>query len=102
MLTNHPAYDAPDSPGRMLVAYIEDPEFRKSWTKPEAMAKAIYEVVSSGKQIPLRFPLGGLAWEVLRAEVDAIGKEFDDIKGLSVGVDTNVHQPHVDKIQALA
>lgn len=86
----------------MLLSYVDDPEFRKSWTKPEAMAKAIYEVVSSGKQIPLRFPLGGMAWQVLRAEVDAVAKEFDDIKELSVGVDANNHIPHVDKVQALA
>lgn len=101
-LTNHPAYDAADSPGWMLIGYVDNPEFRKSWTKPEAMAEAIYEIVSRGKQMPLRFPLGGLAWEVLRAEVDAIAKEFDDVKGLSVGVDANAHQPHIDKIQALA
>lgn len=66
------------------------------------MAQAIYDIVSRGKQIPLRFPLGGMAWEVLRSEVDAVAKEFDDIKELSIGIDTRAHQSHVDKLQTLA
>lgn len=66
------------------------------------MARAIYEVASNGKQIPLRFPLGRMAWEVLRAEVDAVAKEFDDMKELSVGVDSNEHSEHIETIQRLA
>ncbi|KAJ0118860.1 hypothetical protein J7T55_013116 [Diaporthe amygdali] len=30
-LANHPAYDAPGSPARVLAAYVDDPEARKSW-----------------------------------------------------------------------
>lgn len=88
MLADHPAYTAPDCPTRKLLAYIENPEFRKSWSNPDKMAGAIYEVVSRGKKIPIRFPLGAMSWEVLRGEIDTMAREFDEIKALSVGVDT--------------
>lgn len=88
MLADHPAYAGPDSATRMLLAYINDPESRRSWSKPDRMATAIYKVVSQGKKIPIRFPLGTMSWEVLREEVNTIAKEFDEIKELSMSVDS--------------
>lgn len=72
----------------MLLAYIKDADFRKSWSKPDRIAGSIYEVVSRGKKLPIRFPLGSMSWEVLRREVDMVAKEFDEIKELSVNVDS--------------
>lgn len=104
-LANHPAYDAPDSPTRMMISYSEDPEFHKTWAKPENMAKAIYEVTSRGKPIPMRFPLGKMAWEVLRTEVDTLAKEFDEIKDLSLSVETgdleDEREEHIGRIQQI-
>lgn len=100
LLANHPAYDAPDSPARMLAAYVNDPDFRKSWSRPESMAQAIYEVVSRGQPIPMRFPLGRLSWETLRAEVDNVAKEFDDVKDLSLSVDGVDQANHADIVRA--
>lgn len=88
MLADHPAYTEPDCPTRVLLAYINDPEFRKSWSKPERMANAIYKVVSRGKKIPIRFPLGTMSWEVLREEVGTIAMEFDEMKEVSLSVDS--------------
>ncbi|KUI55896.1 hypothetical protein VP1G_03333 [Cytospora mali] len=102
LLANHPAYDAPDSPARVLAAYIDNPEFRRSWSRPENMAKAIYEVVSRGQPIPMRFPLGTVSWQTLRAEADNIVKEFDDMRHLSVSVDSVEQAEHVERVKEFA
>lgn len=70
------------------MAYVDEPEFRKSWAKPDDVAKAIYKVLSRKKRIPTRFPLGAVAWGILREEADAVSKEFDEMKELSMSVDT--------------
>lgn len=88
MLAEHPAYVAPDCPTRQLVAFLGKPESRHSWSKPDSMAMAIHEVVSREKAIPIRFPLGKDSWAVLRREVTAVAKDFDDIKELSESIDT--------------
>lgn len=53
------------------------------------MAKAIYEVVTRGKVIPIRFPLGTASFGILREEVDVMAKEFDEIKAISISVDND-------------
>lgn len=102
LLADHPAYDAQDSPARVLKSYVEDPEFRKSWARPENMAKAIYEVISREQPIPMRFPLGILSWQMLREEADNIAKELDQMKDLSSSVDNlSVDQAEqIEKVRA--
>lgn len=88
-LAPHPAYEAPDSPSRLLAAYSENPESFKSYSKPENIAQAIHEIVSRGKEIPIRIPLGGSSWEMLRREIARMAEEFDAIKELSFSVDND-------------
>lgn len=52
------------------------------------MSKAIYEVVTRSKTIPIRFPLGAASFGILRQEVDIMATEFDEIKAISIGVDS--------------
>lgn len=63
---------------------------------------AIYEVVSRGKTIPMRFPLSAVSWGVLRAEVDNMAREFDEIKELSLSVDTEEQAERVQEVKQLA
>jgi NAD(P)-dependent dehydrogenase (short-subunit alcohol dehydrogenase family) len=100
-LANHPAYDAPDSPARMLAAYVDDPEARKSWSRPEPMSQAIYEMASCGKPVPLRFPLGAVAWEVLRGKVESTMADFMEYRSLSVGVDGTEQYKDIGKVKGL-
>ncbi|KAL1862821.1 hypothetical protein Daus18300_008317 [Diaporthe australafricana] len=90
-----------NSPTRMLTAYVDDPESRKSWSRPEAMAKAIYEIASRGKPVPVRFPLGVVAWETLRANATTIVEEFEEIKELSVGVDSTEQAKMLETVSSL-
>ncbi|KAG8167297.1 hypothetical protein KVR01_002986 [Diaporthe batatas] len=94
-------YDAEDSPARMLAAYVDNPEARKSWSRPDAMANAIYEMVAQGKPVPVRFPLGAVAWEVLRAKAEGTIEEFDQNRSLSVGVDGTEQPNEVEKVSNL-
>lgn len=98
----HPAYAAPDTPARMMATAIENPEFREKWTDPASMAQAIVEVVSRGKPIPIRFPLGAVSFAMLRGEIDNMAKEFDEIKSISIGVDTPDQEAHLAKVREMA
>ncbi|KAF3766973.1 NAD(P)-binding protein [Cryphonectria parasitica EP155] len=89
-LPPHPAYQAPDTPARLLAAYGEDPQVIKTFSKPEDVAKAIYELSSRGKRIPIRVPLGSVSWKVLRGEIDSMAGEFDEVKELSISVDSDL------------
>lgn len=101
-LGTHPAYDAPDSPARVLATYVDDPESRKSWSRPEDVARAIYEVVSCGKPVPMRFPLGMVSWQMLRAEADNLAKEFDEMKDLSCSVGNQEREDYVEVVKSFA
>lgn len=100
-LAKHPAYDAPDSPARMLAAYVDNPESRKSWSRPEAMSKAIYEMASRGRPVPVRFPLGTVAWEVLKAKAESTVEEFAENRALSISVDGTELAKDVEKVKDL-
>lgn len=67
---------------------MDNPEFRKGWSKADSMAKAIYQVVDREKPIPIRFPLGTASFGILREEIDTMAREFDEIKAISLSVDT--------------
>jgi NAD(P)-dependent dehydrogenase (short-subunit alcohol dehydrogenase family) len=82
----HPAYAAADSPTRVIERYMEDPEASKNWADVGNVTKAMYGIVASGKEIPLRLPLGPDAWGMLKLENDKAGRMLDEWQELSVGV----------------
>ncbi|KAL2024562.1 hypothetical protein VTK56DRAFT_7605 [Thermocarpiscus australiensis] len=83
----HPAYAAPDTPARVLERYMDDPEAYNNWAEADDVTKAMYTLVASGKEIPLRVPLGPDAWGMLKLENDRNGEALDRWKefALSVG-----------------
>lgn len=85
-ISPHPAYSAPDTPARILEQYMKDPNALKNWADVDAVANAMYSVVASGKEIPLRIPLGPDAWGMLKAENERNGQQLEQYKELSVGV----------------
>lgn len=58
----------------------------ESWARPEAVAEVVHEIVARGERIPLRVPLGPDAWGMIKAEVEQIGRELDEVKELSESV----------------
>jgi len=44
------------------------------------------KIVSRGERIPIRVPLGGDAWGMIKLEIDKVNKELDELKALSQSV----------------
>lgn len=65
------------------------------------MSKAIYEMASRGKPVPVRFALGTVAWEVLKAKAESTAEEFVENRALSVGVDGTEIANDVEKVKDL-
>ncbi|KAK3301870.1 short-chain dehydrogenase [Chaetomium strumarium] len=80
----HPAYAAPDTPSRLLDKYIDDPEASKNFADVDDVTKAMYSIVASGKEIPLRVPIGPDAWGVLKIENEKNGKALDEWKDFAI------------------
>ncbi len=82
----HPAYAAADTPARVLEGYMQDPEAFKSWAEADDVTRAMYRIVASGNEIPLRVPLGPDAWGMLKLEDEKAGQMLDQWQEFSVGV----------------
>jgi len=82
----HPAYDFPDSPSRVLEAYRSDPKKREAWALPGAVAGAMVELVSRGRRIPIRIPMGADAWGMMKAELGLVARDLDEFRELSEAV----------------
>lgn len=88
-LSRHPAYEAADSPARIIEGYIKNPDYQKTWTPAERVATAMYQVVarSKDKPLPMRLPLTEGAWQVIKSDIAAVDKELEEIKALSLSVE---------------
>lgn len=85
MAKRHPAYNDPNTPTNQLLSYMQSGQGRSMWAEPSALAAAIYQIVGRGSRIPIRVPLGADAWGMLRADLEAIKKELDELKEISLG-----------------
>lgn len=80
----HPAYMADDMPSRKLEAYVrKGMESGAGMMEPSKVAETIYNIASRGERIPLRLPLGLVAWKLARAKFEGLLQEFDAVKELS-------------------
>ncbi|KAL8783420.1 MAG: hypothetical protein Q9195_009396 [Heterodermia aff. obscurata] len=87
----HPAYSDPSAPTNQLLGYMQSEQGRSTWTEPGALAAAIYHVVGRGSRIPIRIPLGPDAWGLISQDLEAIRKDLDELKEVSLGVGDAKH-----------
>ncbi|KAK1755572.1 hypothetical protein QBC47DRAFT_380689 [Echria macrotheca] len=80
----HEAYAAPDTPARVLEAYVNDPEASKNWADAATVVQRMYELVATEKDIPLRVPLGPDAWTVLKAQNEQNDRLLDQWREFSI------------------
>ncbi|KAI1340832.1 short-chain dehydrogenase/reductase-like protein SDR [Xylariaceae sp. FL0016] len=80
----HPAYAAPDCPTRQIEVMVKKGNEAGHGMAPEDVARTIYHVVSRGQQIPLRVPLGPIAWGLIKKKSDGLVKDLEDIKEISL------------------
>ena len=83
MEQRHLAYNDPSYPTNAVYDAMVNPQSREGWAEPEAVAAAMYRVVSRGERIPIRVPLGQDAWNMIRADVDGAKNELEEIKEVS-------------------
>ncbi|TVY39487.1 putative oxidoreductase [Lachnellula subtilissima] len=84
-ITPHPAYAAPDMPARILESYVNKgiKAGGASLMEPAAVAETIFIIASRGERIPLRLPLGAVAWKMSRASLEGRLRDLDKIKDVS-------------------
>jgi hypothetical protein len=79
----HPAYAADDMPARRLEAYVRQGIKSGTLIDPSAIAEAIYNIASRGERVPLRLPLGPVAWKLIKMKLESLSGELDVVKELS-------------------
>ncbi|KAK4155575.1 hypothetical protein C8A00DRAFT_13428 [Chaetomidium leptoderma] len=80
----HPAYAGQDMPARRLEAYVNmGIKSGAGMMDPAAVAEAIYKVASRGERVPLRLPLGAVAWKMAKARFEGLLQEFEAVKEIS-------------------
>jgi hypothetical protein len=52
--------------------------------EPAAVAEAILGVASRGERVPLRLPLGAVAWQMMKAKFEGSLGELEKVKEISV------------------
>ncbi|KAI1460137.1 NAD(P)-binding protein [Annulohypoxylon moriforme] len=86
MSNRHPAYANPSYPTNALLSHMRNPENRKHWARPDAIATAIYKLVSGGKRMPIRIPLGADAFGMISIDLENMKKDLEEFKEISLGV----------------
>ncbi|KAK3994180.1 hypothetical protein QBC44DRAFT_48328 [Cladorrhinum sp. PSN332] len=80
----HPAYSADTMPSRVLEKYVQmGIKSGVGMLEPDAVAEAIYNVATRRQPIPLRLPLGPVAWKMIKSKHEAALKELESVKELS-------------------
>ncbi|OBT82193.1 hypothetical protein VE02_09634 [Pseudogymnoascus sp. 03VT05] len=82
----HPAYADPTHPTNALLGYMGKEENRCSWAEPDAIAAAMYRLISRGHRIPIRVPLGADAYGMITMDIESIKKDLDEFKEISLSV----------------
>lgn len=71
-------------PARVLEKYVNAGiKARAVRTTPEMIAEALWCVVQKGKNIPLRLPLGKVAWQMSKAKFEGLLQTWNEVKGMS-------------------
>jgi hypothetical protein len=86
---SHPAYAAPDTPARILEAYVNKgikagagAGAGTGMIEPDAVAETIWGLASKEGKAPLRLPLGKVAWTMKRRFKGSLA-ELQGIKDVS-------------------
>jgi hypothetical protein len=65
---------------------MENPTSRETWAEPDALAAAMYELVSRGQRIPIRVPLGLDSWSAVMADLEKCKADFEELKEFSTSI----------------
>ncbi|KAI3323755.1 retinol dehydrogenase 8 [Xylariaceae sp. AK1471] len=83
MENRHPAYAAPDMPTNVMFGLLGNMELRKGFSSADDIARGMWELLTRGKKIPIRVPLGKDAWGAVVGETENVKKELEELKDFS-------------------
>ncbi|KAI1639345.1 NAD(P)-binding protein [Biscogniauxia mediterranea] len=98
MERRHPEYGGDHMPTNVNLKMMEDPDIAESFGTPEQVARAVWAMMSAGKRLPMRLPLGTDAWAMVSGELDAVRGELEEWKDVSRSVG---NQKGLERIEVL-
>jgi hypothetical protein len=71
-------------PSRRLEFYVNKGiESGASMMEPSAVAETLFTIASRGERIPLRLPLGTVAWKMAKSKFEGLLGDLDKVKEVS-------------------
>ncbi|TGJ87058.1 hypothetical protein E0Z10_g1680 [Xylaria hypoxylon] len=81
--TRHPAYVAANMPTNQMLGLLGNMEIRKGFSSADDIARGMWELLTRGKKIPIRVPLGKDAWDMVMDETVDVKKGFEELREFS-------------------
>ena len=75
----HPAYAADDMPSRKLEAYVNKGIKLGAGIEPSAVAETIFTIASRSERVPLRLPLGVVAWKLAKSKSEGYYRQKQSV-----------------------
>lgn len=79
----HPAYVAAGMPSRILESYVNKGLKLGVGLEPSAVAETIFTIASCRERVPLRLPLGVVAWAMAKSKFEGLLSDLDAVKDIS-------------------
>jgi len=73
-------------PSRILESYVNKgikSGAASGMMEPSAVADTLWTIASRGERIPLRLPLGAVAWKMAKSKFEGVLGELDKVKEIS-------------------
>jgi hypothetical protein len=72
-------------PSRKLENYVNKgiQSGASTLIEPSALAETLFTIASRGERVPLRLPLGAVAWKLAKAKFEGLLGELDTVKEVS-------------------
>jgi hypothetical protein len=70
-------------PSRKLEKYVNMGIKSGAGMEPSALAETLWTIASRGERVPLRLPLGAVAWKMAKAKFEGLLGDLDAVKEIS-------------------
>ncbi|KAI1489153.1 hypothetical protein F5X96DRAFT_642143 [Biscogniauxia mediterranea] len=102
MERRHPAYGGDHMPTNTNLKMMEDPSIADSFGTPDQVARAVWAMMSAGKRLPMRLPLGTDAWAMVSGELDAVRAELEEWRDVSCEVGNQMGLERIEVLRRIA
>ncbi|KAF2968735.1 hypothetical protein GQX73_g4804 [Xylaria multiplex] len=82
----HPAYAASHMPTNQMLGLLGNMEIRRGFSSADDIARGMWELLTRGKKIPIRVPLGKDSWDMVMAETGNVRRELEELEEFSTSL----------------